>query len=422
MKPVKISPEEVRCALALLAQQSPASARAVEEHLAALTAERDEATSALENAKEALDEDGAESQEGTSVALRIEALSEDRQGEKARAERAEEERDALRERVQALEKEKADIERWRSADLKSLGAARSRLAAIREQVWALEAEVRQGQDEAFCGARRADAAESRLSAILQRAGDTSRLREIIVDGTTYSEAAKQIARFVVGEDGAGAEQEVPNVCEHGDHPAPEGQRFCSPECQRCEGADQDGDECAGLCHPPASPEPSTAEAFSTAWAYCATAGSPPDFMAALSRLGRRMGAMEQALCLVRRDMGDDSEPTRVASDTFDALAMLDTDAPAVFTLEEVEIPAGFGGMPVRVLGEATDGTRHAHTCRLVLFRFPGGSEVPYMEMSERGGPNEGRRLMALSTAVHALLNLGEAEIFEVGNRTKEKTS
>ena len=41
-----------------------------------------------------------------------------------------------------------------------------------------------------------------------------------------------------------------NVCEHGDHPAPDGQRFCSPECQACEhdidGGTDDG-ECSGIC-------------------------------------------------------------------------------------------------------------------------------------------------------------------------------
>lgn len=39
-----------------------------------------------------------------------------------------------------------------------------------------------------------------------------------------------------------------SVCEHGDHPAPEGKRFCSEECKRCEVADcPEGEECAGLC-------------------------------------------------------------------------------------------------------------------------------------------------------------------------------
>jgi len=44
------------------------------------------------------------------------------------------------------------------------------------------------------------------------------------------------------------ESEATNVCEHGDHPAPEGQRFCSRACQECEAADApDNMECAGIC-------------------------------------------------------------------------------------------------------------------------------------------------------------------------------
>lgn len=39
-----------------------------------------------------------------------------------------------------------------------------------------------------------------------------------------------------------------NVCEHGDHPAPDGQRFCSEECKRCEMTDADFSiGCAGIC-------------------------------------------------------------------------------------------------------------------------------------------------------------------------------
>lgn len=39
-----------------------------------------------------------------------------------------------------------------------------------------------------------------------------------------------------------------NVCEHGDHPAPPGKRFCSRACAECERADcDDSEECAGIC-------------------------------------------------------------------------------------------------------------------------------------------------------------------------------
>lgn len=40
-----------------------------------------------------------------------------------------------------------------------------------------------------------------------------------------------------------------NTCEHGDHAAPEGRRFCSDACAACEHTDHDAEnvECAGLC-------------------------------------------------------------------------------------------------------------------------------------------------------------------------------
>lgn len=39
-----------------------------------------------------------------------------------------------------------------------------------------------------------------------------------------------------------------NVCEHGDHPAPDGKRFCSPECARCEHESKDEETgCDGIC-------------------------------------------------------------------------------------------------------------------------------------------------------------------------------
>lgn len=37
-----------------------------------------------------------------------------------------------------------------------------------------------------------------------------------------------------------------NVCEHGDHEAPEGKRFCSKECEACEHAISE-DGCSNLC-------------------------------------------------------------------------------------------------------------------------------------------------------------------------------
>lgn len=38
-----------------------------------------------------------------------------------------------------------------------------------------------------------------------------------------------------------------NTCEHGDHEAPAGQRFCSPACEECEHASRGEDGCDGIC-------------------------------------------------------------------------------------------------------------------------------------------------------------------------------
>ena len=38
-----------------------------------------------------------------------------------------------------------------------------------------------------------------------------------------------------------------NCCEHGDHPAPYGKRFCSIACQICDGYESGKLGCAGLC-------------------------------------------------------------------------------------------------------------------------------------------------------------------------------
>lgn len=38
-----------------------------------------------------------------------------------------------------------------------------------------------------------------------------------------------------------------NVCEHGDHPAPAGRRFCSFECEACEHATYGINTCRNIC-------------------------------------------------------------------------------------------------------------------------------------------------------------------------------
>lgn len=87
-----------------------------------------EKAQAHDAAVEAMDEDGAESWEGPTLADRIRALSEDRQGEKARAERAENARDAAVANAAALLKVLQRV----GGDLPSAGAAL--LATHRKEV------------------------------------------------------------------------------------------------------------------------------------------------------------------------------------------------------------------------------------------------------------------------------------------------
>lgn len=42
-------------------------------------------------------------------------------------------------------------------------------------------------------------------------------------------------------------EEAANVCEHGDHEAPDGKRFCSDECLQCE---HDVELCSGCKEDP----------------------------------------------------------------------------------------------------------------------------------------------------------------------------
>lgn len=75
----------------------------------------------------------------------------------------------------------------------------------------------------------------------------------------------------------------------------------------------------------------------------------------------------------------------------------------------------FAGIRDRVIAEAASpSVNHAHVIRIVEYKFPDCTEL-YVEVSEPGrGPDA--RLIALSDAVHALLNLGEDELYLVGGR------
>ncbi|NUP07777.1 MAG: hypothetical protein HOW73_17150 [Polyangiaceae bacterium] len=45
----------------------------------------------------------------------------------------------------------------------------------------------------------------------------------------------------------GNQETACNNCEHGDHAAPAGQRFCSIACQRCEHESTGENGCDGIC-------------------------------------------------------------------------------------------------------------------------------------------------------------------------------
>jgi hypothetical protein len=101
--------------------------------------------------------------------------------------------------------------------------------------------------------------------LVDRAGVLDR-----VDGATPTRATRE-------QLGAPPQQ---HVCEHGDHPAPPGQRFCSRQCAECELTDFDASkvECAGIClHaiPPAAIPPSRAAAGSRSGSGTAAAASIP---------------------------------------------------------------------------------------------------------------------------------------------------
>ena len=81
--------------------------------------------------------------------------------------------------------------------------------------------------------------------------------------------------------------------------------------------------------------------------------------------------------------------------------------------------AHFRGKPGRVLGEATTVDAHEHRLRIVEYEFDDGTVTPFIEVSERREGYSGRRLVHLSDVVHVLLNVGEVELFQIGNRDRD---
>lgn len=293
-------------------------------HIAALTAERDEA---LEDAKRA----------DTAAVRNVAEL------------------DALRERVRALERENTQHCTWREvAEARATQAARARDRAKE----AVEQRHRQAQD-----------AESRLAAIRQWAGDTGHLG-VIAWNAAYSREtesmaektprmAEAVARYIVGDDAPassemdGLREECGNtgidrrgaepIAAHADPTLPEW--MCGPHpvvggwgvvCvlpKGHEGGHSDGTETDEVAPPP---EPTTAEAFAKLRGFLREDYDPEEFealSAALSLLERRMGA---ALALANdvEQLGNLHSGGGVVAVSKAILATL-TDAPTVFTLEDV---------------------------------------------------------------------------------------
>ena len=78
----------------------------------------------------------------------------------------------------------------------------------------------------------------------------------------------------------------------------------------------------------------------------------------------------------------------------------------------------FAGRDRVVLASVDRVSTHTHRIELVEYSFPDGSTERYVEAHESwpDGLRMDRRV-AMTDAVHALLNLGEDELFAVGNRS-----
>lgn len=220
--------------------------------------------------------------------------------------------DTLRERVQQITAERDAVGR--------LAVERgAELDALRERVQALE-KLRDDY-HVLMNSRgdwqaRAEHAESRLAAIRQRAGDTKALVEAHQSGM----GCASVARYILGEDASASPQ--------------------TDDLSAIEQYRENGEAAARV-------EPSTAEAFATVRSSMEACGSVHDVSGrALSLLERRMGAMELAArdaVAVLHSIGQTkadapltgdqcAEMTRVKARLHYAL----TDAPPVFTLEEVQ--------------------------------------------------------------------------------------
>lgn len=74
----------------------------------------------------------------------------------------------------------------------------------------------------------------------------------------------------------------------------------------------------------------------------------------------------------------------------------------------------FAGVRSSTVAEAVSGGSHQHVLRVAEYRFPDCTAL-YVEISEPGRSGE-VRIIALSDAVHALLNMTEKELYAIGGR------
>lgn len=227
------------------------------------------------------------------------------------------------------------------------------LAALRERVTALEAEKEQWRASRFKAAQERHATESRLAAMRQRARDgedamvaraRDRFRRERSEGLGMDAALMattiDTANYLLGDD-APAPSEMSGL--EGEMAEKWDERGCRPSCP--------GWLNSGHTHvepereePPAAP--ATSEAFATVREGLAvlehrSSGFADnkalrDSQYALSLLERRMGAQNDALREVLK------LHHRLPSDVIAQLQAALTDAPPVFTLEEVKEALGRG--------------------------------------------------------------------------------
>jgi polyhydroxyalkanoate synthesis regulator phasin len=309
-------------------------------HIAALEAERDEALTQAKGHR--LAEALARVSRRMREVLEVEDDSRHSPGVVEAAQALVSERDALRERVKALEQENTRLTEHVKATIG--GPFGPEVVLLRDDrnlpEWETHAKALEGRVTELHALRRE--IESRLSAIRQRAGDEAGLWEVFNAEASITKGLRAVARYIVGEDGA----ETAQVSEAAS-PCRSGGTVYSSEAM--------GEECGNcgepLCKHSSTPEPTTAEAFAAvrrlardpmvlkfSGAACSSAA------AAVSLLEHHMGAMARAIdevsvcttplrcAVVRGGMGDAGSKPCAACRARAAL----TDAPPVFTLKEVE--------------------------------------------------------------------------------------